>query len=65
MEKIKLKINKTSELFGYPDFIFNDTQLDKAYDEFDVSEEEFFKNQVSDLAGGALASFNSVLDFPR
>ena len=45
-DKIKQKINNTSELFGYPDFIMNVAELDKGYELFKVSEREFFKNQV-------------------
>jgi hypothetical protein len=42
---IRQKIGNSSELFGYPDFIFNATELDRGYKEFKVSEREFLKNQ--------------------
>lgn len=46
LQKIIRKIELTSELFGYPDFILNAVELDKSYAEFDVYEREFFSNQV-------------------
>ena len=44
---IKRKIENGVHLFGYPDYIFNHTELDKAYSDFSVSEKEYFENQVN------------------
>ena len=43
---IKAKIDNGIQLFGYPDYIFNNTELDQFYDEFQVKEKEYFENQV-------------------
>ena len=43
------KVDNCSELFGFPDFIMNVTELDKGYKELEISEKEFFENQVSDI----------------
>ena len=44
---IKAKIENGIQLFGYPDYIFNHTELDQFYDEFVVTENDYFENQVS------------------
>ncbi len=47
--QIRLKIDRTNELFGYPDVIMNATALDSTYELFWVSEREFFQNQARQL----------------
>ncbi len=44
---IKKKIENGVHLFGYPDYIFNHTELDRSYADFRVSEKEYFENLVS------------------
>lgn len=46
VDAIRNKIDQASHLFGYPDFIFNSTELDNMYQDFHVAEREYFNNQV-------------------
>ena len=43
---IRKKVGRTSELFGYPDFIFNSSELDRVYADLYVTEDEYLENQV-------------------
>ena len=43
---IRQKVGRTSELFGYPDFIFNSSELDRVYSDLHVTEDEYLENQV-------------------
>ena len=43
---IRQKVGRTSELFGYPDFIFNSSELDRVYGDLQVTEDEYLENQV-------------------
>ena len=43
---IRKKVGRTSELFGYPDFIFNSSELDRVYGDLHVTEDEYLENQV-------------------
>ena len=43
---IRQKVGRTSELFGYPDFIFNSSELDRVYSDLYVTEDEYLENQV-------------------
>ncbi len=43
---IEEKIDRTTELFGYPDFIHNASELDRGFADFEVAEGEFLANQV-------------------
>ena len=43
---IRKKVGRTSELFGYPDFIFNSSELDRVYGGLVVTEDEYLENQV-------------------
>ena len=45
---IRKKVGRTSELFGYPDFIFNSSELDRVYNDLYVAEDEYLENQVFD-----------------
>ena len=46
-DSMKKKIENGVHLFGYPDYIFNHTELDRSYADFRVSEKEYFENQVT------------------
>ena len=43
---IRHKINNSTELMGYPDFVLNPAALDERYHDFRVVEKEFLANQV-------------------
>ena len=43
---MKRKIDNGIHLFGYPDYIMNNTELDKTFSDLTVSEKEYFENQV-------------------
>lgn len=43
---IQHKINNSTELMGYPDFVLNPAALDERYHDFRVVETEFLANQV-------------------
>ena len=55
---IRKKVGRTSELFGYPDFIFNSSELDRVYEDLYVTEDEYLENQVSNFP--TLASKDQV-----
>ena len=41
------KVNHVDDLIGYPDFIQNDTALNKVYQRLEINEDEYFENEVN------------------
>ena len=44
---MRRKIENGIHLFGYPDFIFNHTELDRIFSGLKISKTEYFENHVS------------------